>query len=158
MSVFTNPAAGAAEQAAAYTSAVLELLGDREPAAVLREMLSALPRAIEGLSPQQLRKPERPDKWSIGQILQHLADSEVVWAWRMRLILAQDRPRPQRRAQEPHRQLPARQLFDVSAPGQRLRGVGSYSARYKSGQCTIQCQNVVDFGEAYVHEEEMHQE
>ncbi len=93
MSVFTNPAAGAAEQAAAYTSAVLELLGDREPAAVLREMLSALPRAIEGLSPQQLRKPERPDKWSIGQILQHLADSEVVWAWRMRLILAQDRPR-----------------------------------------------------------------
>src|SRR5207244_5144087 len=28
----------------------------------------------------------------IGQILQHLADSEVVWAWRMRLILAQDRP------------------------------------------------------------------
>ena len=26
------------------------------------------------------------------QVLQHLADSEVVWAWRMRLILAQDRP------------------------------------------------------------------
>jgi hypothetical protein len=42
---------------------------------------------------QQLRQPERPGKWSIGQILQHLADSDVVWAWRMRLILAQDRPR-----------------------------------------------------------------
>ena len=91
MSVFTNPASGAAEHAAAYVSAVLELLGDREPIAVLREMPSALPRAIEGLSPQQLRQPE-PGKWSIGQILQHLADSEVVWAWRMRLILAQDRP------------------------------------------------------------------
>jgi hypothetical protein len=92
MSVFTNPATGAAGHAAAYVRAVLELLGDREPTAVLRETISALPRAIEGLSRHQLRQPERPGKWSIGQILQHLADSEIVWAWRMRLILAQDRP------------------------------------------------------------------
>src|SRR6266851_3967214 len=93
MSVFTNPATGAAEHASAYTSAVLELLGNREPTAILREMPLALPRAVERLSPQQVREPERLGKWSIGQILQHLADSEVVWAWRMRLILAQDRPR-----------------------------------------------------------------
>jgi hypothetical protein len=93
MSVFTNPATGAAEHASAYTSAVLELLGDREATAVLRDMPSALPRAVEGLSTEQVREPERPGKWSIGQILQHLADSEVVWAWRMRLILAEDRPR-----------------------------------------------------------------
>ena len=92
MSVFTNPATGAADHAAAYVSAVLELVGDREPLAVLRETPSALARAIEGLSPQQLRQPEQPGKWSIGQILQHLADSEVVSAWRIRLILAQDRP------------------------------------------------------------------
>src|SRR5262245_38495089 len=92
MSVFTNPAGAAAEHAAAYVGAVLDLLGDRDPLAVLRETPGALPRAIEGLSPQQLRQPERPGKWSIGQILQHLADSDVVWAWRMRLILAQDRP------------------------------------------------------------------
>lgn len=92
MSVFTNPATGAAEHAAAYVTAILELLGDREPIAVLREMPSALPRALAGLSPQQLRQAEEPGKWSIGQILQHLADSEVVWTWRMRLILAQDRP------------------------------------------------------------------
>jgi hypothetical protein len=86
MSVFTNPASGAAEHAAAYVIAVLELL-DRDPIAVLREMPSALPRAIMGLG-----QPEQQGKWSIRQILQHLADSEVVWAWRMRLILAQDRP------------------------------------------------------------------
>jgi hypothetical protein len=92
MSVFTNPASGAAEHAAAYISAVLELLGDREPGAVLAATPSTLPRAVEGLSPSQLRQPEGPGKWSIVQILQHLADSDVVWAWRMRLILAQDRP------------------------------------------------------------------
>ena len=92
MSVFTNPATGAAEHAAAYTRAILDLLADRDPNDVLRETLTVLPRAIEGLSASQILTPERPGKWSIGQILQHLADSEVVWAWRMRVILAQDRP------------------------------------------------------------------
>ena len=47
---------------------------------------------IAGLTPTQLRTPEAPGKWSIAQVLRHLADSEVVWGWRMRLILAQDRP------------------------------------------------------------------
>ena len=93
MSVFTNPATAAAQHATAYVRAVLELLADREPMACLRDMPLALSSAIEGLSPQHLRQPELPGKWSIGQVLQHLADSEVVWAWRMRLILAQDRPR-----------------------------------------------------------------
>jgi hypothetical protein len=92
MSVFTNPANAAAEQATAYVSAILELLGDREPLTVLREMPSSLSRAISGLSPKQLSTPERPGKWSIAQVLQHLADSEIVLGWRYRLIIAQDRP------------------------------------------------------------------
>jgi uncharacterized damage-inducible protein DinB len=92
MSVFTNPAGGASAHAAAYVKAVLELVEGREPLAVLRETSPALVRAIEGLAPAQLRQPERPGKWSIGQVLQHLADSELVWAWRMRLILAEERP------------------------------------------------------------------
>ena len=92
MSVFTNPATGAAEHAAAYTRAILGLVGDRDPNHVLREMIAALPRAIDGLSSSEIRQPEAPGKWSIAEILQHLADSEVVWAWRMRVILAQDRP------------------------------------------------------------------
>jgi DinB family protein len=92
MSVYTNPANAAAEQATAYVSAILELLGDREPLTVLREMHSSLSRAISGLSPKQLRTPERPGKWSIAQVLQHLADSEIVLGWRYRLIIAQDRP------------------------------------------------------------------
>ena len=92
MSVYTNPSTGAAEHAAAYITAVLDLLGDRDPISVLRDTPLALERAIAGLPDRQLRMPERPGKWSIAQILQHLADTEVVGAWRMRLILAQDRP------------------------------------------------------------------
>jgi uncharacterized damage-inducible protein DinB len=92
MSVFTNPSSGAAEHAAAYVAAVLDLLSDRDPQDVLRQTEPALRRAVAGLSPGQLRQPEQPGKWSIAQILAHLADGDVVWAWRMRLILAQDRP------------------------------------------------------------------
>lgn len=92
MSVFTNPASGAPGHAAAYVAAVLDLVGSRDPLVILRETAAALPRAIEGLSIGQLRQRERLGKWSIAHVLQHLADSEVVWAWRMRLILAHDRP------------------------------------------------------------------
>jgi hypothetical protein len=92
VSVFTNSAGRAAEQAAAYISAVLDLVGDGDPMAVLRATPAALAAAIAGITPSQLRQPEGPDKWSIVQVLQHVADAEVVWAWRMRLILAQDRP------------------------------------------------------------------
>ena len=92
MSVFTNPASGAKEHAAAYTNAVLDLVGDKDPMPILRDTHRQLAEAIEDLSLAQLRQPEKPGKWSIAQVLQHLADSEIVYAWRMRLILAQDRP------------------------------------------------------------------
>jgi hypothetical protein len=92
MSVFTNPASGAVGQAAAYVSAVLGLLGSRDPITILNDTPSALRRAIDGVPPAKLRQPEGAGKWSIGQVLQHLADSDLVWGWRVRLILAQDRP------------------------------------------------------------------
>jgi uncharacterized damage-inducible protein DinB len=92
VSVFTNPASRSAEQAVAYTSAVLDLLGDTQPTSVLTETPAALKRAIAGLSDAQLVQPESHGKWSIRHVLQHLADSELVWGWRLRLVLAQDRP------------------------------------------------------------------
>jgi hypothetical protein len=36
--------------------------------------------------------PERPGKWSMGQVVQHLADAELVGGFRYRMILAHDRP------------------------------------------------------------------
>jgi uncharacterized damage-inducible protein DinB len=92
MSVFTNPANGAAGNAAAYVDAILELLGSRDPLSVLRETPSAIEHGISGMSIERLHTPERPGKWSVCQVLSHLADSDLVWGWRSRLILAQDRP------------------------------------------------------------------
>jgi hypothetical protein len=92
MSVFTNPASGAKEHAVAYVAAILDLLGSQDPTTVLGETPTALRGAIDRLTLTQLKQPERPGKWSISHVLQHLADSELVWGWRLRLILAQDRP------------------------------------------------------------------
>jgi hypothetical protein len=92
MSVFSNRSIDPPQERAKYSKAVLELVGGAEPLSVLRETPGAAARAVEGLSGAQLRKPEAPGKWSIAQVLQHLADSDLVWGWRVRLILAQDRP------------------------------------------------------------------
>jgi uncharacterized damage-inducible protein DinB len=92
MSVFTNPASGSVEHARAYTTAILDLLGDSKPIDVLKKTEAGLRRAIRGLSKKQLAKPEVPGKWSMRQVLQHLADSDLVWGYRVRMVLAQDRP------------------------------------------------------------------
>jgi hypothetical protein len=92
MSVFTNPASRSAEEATAYTTAVLNLLGGRNPIEVLQATASALERIRDGLSTEQVTQPERPGKWSIRHVLQHLADSELVWGYRLRMVLTHDRP------------------------------------------------------------------
>ena len=92
MSVFTNPATRAADDASDYVNAVVGLVGSRDPLEILRETPAALRVAIVGLPLDKLRRPEADGKWSIVHVLQHLADADIVWAWRMRLILAQERP------------------------------------------------------------------
>jgi uncharacterized damage-inducible protein DinB len=92
MSVFSNTSQDAPEIRAKYASAVLELVGERNPLDVLRDTAGALARAIATLTPEQIKTPEASGKWSIAAVLRHLADTDVVWGWRMRLILAQDRP------------------------------------------------------------------
>jgi uncharacterized damage-inducible protein DinB len=92
MSVFTNAAGSTAEETQAYIAAILDLLGDGSPLDVLERTESALREAVRGLSAERLVAPEAPGKWSVRHVIQHLADSELAWGWRLRLVLAQDRP------------------------------------------------------------------
>lgn len=92
MTSLANPISGAADQARAYTEAILAALGSRPEAEVLTETPAALRQAVAGLTGEQLATPEAPGKWSIVQVAQHLADSEIVGAWRYRMVLAHDRP------------------------------------------------------------------
>ena len=92
MSVFSNTAQDPPEDRAQYAQAVLALLGTRKPVDVLRATPGVAARAMATLTPEQLKTPEMPGKWSVAHVLRHLADTDIVWGWRMRLILAQDRP------------------------------------------------------------------
>jgi hypothetical protein len=92
MSVFTNSASSTPAEIAAYVSAILGLLEGHEPLVVLRDTPSRLARTLEELGSQSARVPEAPGKWSVNEVLQHLADSELVFGWRIRLVLAHDRP------------------------------------------------------------------
>jgi uncharacterized damage-inducible protein DinB len=92
MSVFTNPAASAPGQATEYVAAVLNLLGDRDGLDVLERTAKALGRTLHALSDAEISQPEAAGKWSVRDVVQHLADSEIVWGFRLRMTLAQDRP------------------------------------------------------------------
>jgi hypothetical protein len=92
MSVFTNLASSSKEQASAYIAAVLELVGNQDPRELLERTPEALSARISGLDSRQLSEPEAPAKWGMKQVIQHLADSELVWGFRLRMVLAQDRP------------------------------------------------------------------
>jgi hypothetical protein len=92
MAILSNSYGAARDEAAEYIAAILGQLGDRDPAAVLAELPGAVDELVAGVPPERLRQPEAPGKWSMVQVVQHLADSELVWGWRLRMVLAHDRP------------------------------------------------------------------
>jgi hypothetical protein len=92
MSIFTNRASRSKEEAAAYTSAILGLVEDADPLEILGRTGGRLSELTRGLSKPELSRREAPGKWSINHVLRHLADSDIVWGWRMRMALAHDRP------------------------------------------------------------------
>jgi DinB family protein len=48
--------------------------------------------AVSGLPDKTLRYKPAPDKWCILEILAHLADMEILYAYRMRQMLADEKP------------------------------------------------------------------
>ena len=79
----------------AYRAKALAVLGNRDPISVQKALLPRIRKALSGRSSASLRRPEKPGKWSAAQVIQHLADTELVFGWRIRLILAAKKPRIQ---------------------------------------------------------------
>jgi hypothetical protein len=66
-------------------------MGDRDPLEVTRATPVRLENLVQLLGPEKLNLVPAPGKWSVRDILSHLADCEIVFAFRLRQALAEDR-------------------------------------------------------------------
>ena len=66
-----------------------KFLGDRDPFAVIADTVRELDGAIKKLSPERVSAAPAPGKWSAREIACHLADCELVFAFRLRQTVAE---------------------------------------------------------------------
>lgn len=65
-------------------------LGDRDPQQVIAATAGLLGSFIRTLGPEGADRSPAPGKWSIREIICHLADCEIVFAYRLRQAFAED--------------------------------------------------------------------
>ena len=78
------------ETAEQYIQRILGYVEGRDAIKVQRTTAARLKKAITGLTPSQLKWRPQPAKWSIAEILAHLADAEIVASWRMRSVIGEN--------------------------------------------------------------------
>ena len=59
-------------------------LGQREPVEVIATTPEKLEKVLGGLSPAQIESQPAPGKWSLREIMAHLADCEMAFGFRLR--------------------------------------------------------------------------
>ena len=78
------------ETAEQYISRILGYVEGQDAIKIQKTTAARLKKAIHGLTPTQLKWRPDPAKWSIAEILAHLADTEIVASWRMRSVIGEN--------------------------------------------------------------------
>ena len=76
------------EAAATYKAKILGYQAGQDFLALLAAAPAKLAALTSGLSAEELARRPAPDKWSIQELAAHLADDELVGAYRIRMILS----------------------------------------------------------------------
>ena len=71
-----------------YTQRMLSHSEGKNPLQLQQAAAKKLAALIKGKNKKQLAKQPAPGKWSVAQILAHLADAEIAIGWRLRQIAA----------------------------------------------------------------------
>jgi DinB superfamily len=76
-----------------YVARMVAFTEGQDPIAMQREIPKLLSDLIHGVAEKELRRSPAPGKWSVSEIVAHLADSELVSVWRYRqMIERNDQP------------------------------------------------------------------
>ncbi|HUI63345.1 MAG TPA: DinB family protein [Bacteroidota bacterium] len=70
-----------------YTERILSYLRGRSPIAVLAASPKKLVRLLKGVPAKRMQIRAQPHRWSVAEILAHIADTELVFGFRLRLTL-----------------------------------------------------------------------
>jgi hypothetical protein len=71
-----------------YTNRLLSYAEGKDPLRMQQAAPKKLAALVKGKTRKQLSRRPAPEKWSIAEIMAHLADAEVAIAWRLRQVLA----------------------------------------------------------------------
>jgi len=72
-----------------YKKRMASIVDGRDPLKLQAAAPARLAKLLRGVSPAKARKRPAPDKWSIAEIVAHIADTELVGGYRIRAILGQ---------------------------------------------------------------------
>jgi hypothetical protein len=75
------------ETAEQYIQRILGHVDGQDAIKVQQSTAPKLKKLVQGLTPTQLKWKPEPGKWSVAEIVAHLADAEIVGSWRMRSII-----------------------------------------------------------------------
>jgi hypothetical protein len=78
---------GDIETADQYQRRLAEYVEGKDPIAMQRAAADTLARLTGGVSEEKLRRRPAPQKWSVLEILAHLAEDELVASWRYRQMI-----------------------------------------------------------------------
>jgi len=78
------------ETAQQYTQRLLNYSGEKDPLRLQQAAPAKLASLVKGKTRKQLTRRPAPDKWSVAEIMAHLADAEIAISWRIRQILAKN--------------------------------------------------------------------
>src|ERR1700757_5389571 len=81
---------GMQETAEQYISRIVGYVEGQDAIKVQRATAGKLKKLTAGLTASQLKWRPEPTKWSIAEIVAHLADAEVVASWRMRSVIGEN--------------------------------------------------------------------
>jgi hypothetical protein len=76
------------ETAQEYTQRLLSYGDGKDPLRLQQAAPGKLAAVLKGKTGKQLTRRPAPDKWSVAEILAHLADAELAISWRLRQVLA----------------------------------------------------------------------